>query len=538
MRSARELSDVIVAELVRCGADRVFGMPGGGNNLDFIGAAESAGMTFVLGHHETSVAIMATVYGDVSGQPGVCLVTRGPGAANTVNGVANALLDRQALVVVTDAVSVAERDRVAHQRLDQRALFSPVTKASMTVGGLGDGAQDGVASALRSALTPPLGPVHLDFDPQATTTRPTVPGLPNLDEGALAAARRLVSEARRPVVVLGVGARRHADVVRQLVYAWGVPVLTTYRAKGVVSHEAPVDAGVCTGATMEAPLLHDADLIVTIGVDSVELIPAPWSYQAPVLSLAEWRETSPYFVPALEVVGDVPALVTGMRDLELSAQWPADEGNRRRDAEIARMRGAGRLTGAAPRALAPQQVVDAVRAALPKGTTATVDAGAHMFPATTLWSVDDPEDLLISSGLATMGFALPAAIGAAYARPGHRVVCFTGDGGLGMCLGELETLARSALPVTVIVFNDALLSLIAIKAKPEGHGGQGAVAFAGVDFAAVARGFGIPSAVVTTPGELAAALEQAVAIDGPFVVDARVDPSGYRDIMNVVRGPR
>jgi acetolactate synthase-1/2/3 large subunit len=161
-----------------------------------------------------------------------------------------------------------------------------------------------------------------------------------------------------------------------------------------------------------------------------------------------------------------------------------------------------------------------------------------MFPATTLWAVEDPREMAISSGLATMGFALPAAIGAAYARPGSRVVCFTGDGGLGMCIGELETLARSGLPVTVVVFNDALLSLIAIKAKPQGHGGQGAVGFEQVDFAAVARAYGIAAAVATTPGELESAMREAMSVDGPFVVDARVDPAGYKDIMNVVRGPR
>jgi acetolactate synthase I/II/III large subunit len=113
--SSSELSRTIAESLANAGADRVFGMPGGGNNLDFIGAAEAAGMSFVLAHAETASAIMAAVYGDLTGTPGVCVVTRGPGAASAVNGVANAWLDRQPAVIVTDVVSAADRERIAHQ---------------------------------------------------------------------------------------------------------------------------------------------------------------------------------------------------------------------------------------------------------------------------------------------------------------------------------------------------------------------------------------------------------------------------------------
>jgi acetolactate synthase-1/2/3 large subunit len=111
-----------------------------------------------------------------------------------------------------------------------------------------------------------------------------------------------------------------------------------------------------------------------------------------------------------------------------------------------------------------------------------------MLPSMSLWSVENVDEVLISSGLATMGYALPAAIGAALARPEQRIVCFTGDGGLGMCLGELETIVRLGLRITIVLFNDARLSLIAIKAKPEGNGGDNAIGYAGTDFAAVAAG--------------------------------------------------
>jgi acetolactate synthase-1/2/3 large subunit len=141
--------------------------------------------------------------------------------------------------------------------------------------------------------------------------------------------------------------------------------------------------------------------------------------------------------------------------------------------------------------------------------------------------------VLISNGLATMGYALPAAIGAALARPGRRVVCLVGDGGLGMTLAELETLARLALPVTVVVFDDAALSLIELKQRA-GQGDSGAVRFGAVDFAAAATALGVPAATAGDGAGVRAALDQAGP--GPFLLDARVDPAGYRHVMAVSRG--
>jgi acetolactate synthase-1/2/3 large subunit len=152
-----------------------------------------------------------------------------------------------------------------------------------------------------------------------------------------------------------------------------------------------------------------------------------------------------------------------------------------------------------------------------------------------LWDVERPGEVLISSGLATMGFALPAAIGAAVVSPGRRVICFTGDGGLGMALAELETLRRLQLDVTVVVFNDSLLSLIAAKQKPAGQGGEGAVRHSSIDFAAVGTGFGIRSMRVTNNETYKRALQDAFD-RGPSLIDVTVDPSCYREVLDVIRG--
>jgi acetolactate synthase-1/2/3 large subunit len=166
--------------------------------------------------------------------------------------------------------------------------------------------------------------------------------------------------------------------------------------------------------------------------------------------------------------------------------------------------------------------------------TVTVDAGAHMLVAMALWNTDHPSRVLISNGLATMGFALPAAVGAALARPSSKVICLVGDGGLGMVLAELETLARLDLDVTVVVFNDATLTLIELKQPPGAD--PGAVAYRGTDFAAAARAMGVPAATATTPGQLRDHL--AGVPRGPFLVDARIDRSSYRHVLRAIRGGR
>ncbi|MBO0848615.1 MAG: thiamine pyrophosphate-binding protein, partial [Pseudonocardia sp.] len=207
--------------------------------------------------------------------------------------------------------------------------------------------------------------------------------------------------------------------------------------------------------------------------------------------------------------------------------WPPETGRKHRDTLLAELTGGPRDGGLHP--------VDLARAVLEFAGDAqvTVDAGAHMLAVMPLWPATRPHQVLISNGLATMGYALPAAIGAALARPGERVVCLVGDGGLAMTLAELETLARLALPVTVVVFDDAALSLIELKQRP-GQGDAGAVRFDPIDFAGVAAAMGVPSAMADDLARVRAALARARS--GPFLLDARVDPAGYRHVLRTCRG--
>ena len=184
---------------------------------------------------------------------------------------------------------------------------------------------------------------------------------------------------------------------------------------------------------------------------------------------------------------------------------------------------------------APYRVVEAAARAAGPDARVTVDAGAHMFPVTALWPVGAPRDFLISNGLATMGYAVPAAIGAALLDPTRRVVAITGDGGLLVCLGELATLARERLPVTVVVFADQSLSLIRIKQERRGLATD-RVALGGTDWPALARGLGLFGARATGADELERRIDEAAASGGPALVEAAVDGAAYGETLTAVRG--
>ena len=541
----------IVAALARAGTRLVFGVPGGGPNLDVVGAAEAAGLRFVLAHGETAATIMAATSADLTGAPGAVVVTRGPGLASAVNGIAHAALDRLPVVVIADTVADT---RISHQRIDQEALGRSVAKAAVTVGGPPAAAAAVAAEAVGIALAAPAGPVIANMADGAADQH----GPPRVENGVEAQTRRAAEDAaaragramlaeavrgaRRPVVLLGTGAIPRTAAVRDALGGRGIPALHTYRARGVLPDSGAEAAGLVTGGTMEWPLLSAADLIVGLGVDEAEMIPARWDYAARTILVSEpgappahgwFTGATELTMPIDDALGVLAAGPGG------TMEWPPDAG---RAAKTDAARRLAAAATAAPGRLAPQQVVATARACAPPETIATVDAGAHMLVAMPLWDVPQPKMLLTSSGLATMGYALPAAIAAALClpqtqgQPQAAVLAFTGDGGLGMTLAEIETAVRLSLRVIVIVFNDAALSLITIKQNPAGHGGEAAVRYRPTSFAAAAVAMGAAGAAVSSERELAAALTDALARPGPTVIDAQVDPAGYPAVMDLSRG--
>jgi acetolactate synthase-1/2/3 large subunit len=540
------VAEVIVDALSSAGVSRLFGVPGGGSNLEILEAARRRGLPFVLCHQEWAACIMAAVTGELTGHPGAALSTLGPGVTASATGLAHAHLDRSPMIYLSDRHPDGALAFTTHQRVDHAALLSPIVKATVTVAAHSVAQQ--VDRAVRLALQDPRGPVHLDLPPDvagqaapAAAADATAPPSRALDTPALARAAAMIVDARRPLVLAGLQCRSsEAKWLRAFCEAIPAPVLTTYKSKGVVPDPHPLSMGVFTGGVLEEPIVRRADLIIAFGLDPVELIPRRWPYDAPVLSLTRCPSREPgirasgggaYFTPALEVVGDLAAMLEDLAPRlvrQSRADWDVAEVDRLRRARLGALE-------IAVQGLAPHRVVQLARELTFPGTIASVDAGAHMFPATAYWQAVELGELLISNGLATMGFALPAAIAAQLAHPERRVICFTGDGGLMMVAAELETAARLRLPIVVVVFDDGALSLIEIKQEQRGFEGA-PMRYAGPDLAALARAFGLRAFVATDEETFRSGFFSALAAPGPTLVDARIDPSGYRRTLEIVRG--
>jgi acetolactate synthase-1/2/3 large subunit len=530
----KTVAEVLARRLLEAGVRTLFGMPGGGSNLDVLEAAERAGLPFVLSHTETAGALMACAQAEVTGKPGACVATLGPGVASITNGVAHARLDRTPLVVLADGPASTSREMFAHQRIDHGALLGPVVKASVTLDATD--ADRLVCTALARALAPPAGPVHLDC-PSDVASMPagsradveTEPDSPPPTRMALPDA--LLRRARRPVFLAGLGIRCSPDAqhLRSICERRGAPVLVTYKAKGVVPDDHPCFAGVFTHAAIEESFVRSADLIIGVGLDPVELLPRPWTFDAPVAAVGAWPLTGRHVPVAGQATGEIAVLLDAL-DARLAGatDWEPDEIRAQAD----RHRAAVRVETAG---FAPYAAVEAAARAAGPDARATVDAGAHMFPVTALWPVREPRQLLISNGLSTMGFAVPAAIGAALVEPGRRVIALTGDGGLLICLGELATIARLRLPITVVVFSDRSLSLIRIKQERLGHP-TGATAIGDLDWVSLARGFGLPGRRAAGAHELERGLQDAAAGGGPALVAADIDSAAYPETLRAVRG--
>ena len=527
------VADLVISQLLGAGVRTLFGVPGGGGNLDLIAAAGSAGLPFVLTSTETAGAIAALAQAEVTGGTGACLTTLGPGAASVVNGVACAFLERAPIVVFTDSQSAP----FDHQRIDHAALMAPITKWSGSL--RSDSVMQVLVPALHTAAHGRPGPVHVDCPGDvaaATMTTMFDNAFVEFEEPLPSPQDRkrletLLAGARKPLLLVGLGARRPADAaaIRSLCAGRNIPAMVTYKAKGVVPDDHPWFAGLFTNATIEQRIIDECDLLIGMGLDPVELIPRPWKHEQPIVYCGPWSVEDAHVPFAVQFVTDISNAAREVDAMLASSTWDPDRVREHLEEQRRRI-------DVPADGLSSQRVVQiaAARLAAAAGRV-TVDAGAHMFPATMLWPVSCPDGMLISNGLSTMGFALPAAIGAALLDRERPVVALTGDGGLMMCVGELLTAAREKLRIITVVFSDASLSLIEIKQQARRLEPAG-VALGAIDWPALAGSFGIRSWAVSTEVELDRAAGEALACEGPTMIEAKIDRSNYGATLRAVRG--
>ena len=526
---AQTLAEAVAEAFADLGVKRMFGVPGGGSSLDLIDAAARRRIEFVLCCTETAAALMAAVTGELAGVPGIVLTGIGPGAASAANGIAYAALERAPVVHLADT-HAAGATAPPHQIFDQQALFAPITKAQARLDP--ETGATRIRSLLALASADPAGPVHVELSSSEAGAQAADPeDAPAAEEQtqdmlALERAAALVAHCRRAALIVGLQSRSCAAATGRLADALRAPVMLTYKAKGVVADDHPLTTGLFTGAKRDAVVLSEADLILFCGVDPVEMIPGEWIYDAPAVVVSTSAGLAWPFTPEAEVVGPLGRSLAALAASVDGTAWTTTE--------IAALRRAlhSPLTGDGHTA---ESVIETLAGTAFERPRLAVDAGAHMFSVMARWPARHAHDVLKSNGLSTMGFAVPAALAGWLEEPDRRALAVTGDGGMAMCLGELSTAARLGARLTVVVLNDAALSLIDIKQQRRQHPPLG-VRYPSVDFAAAARGMGCAAWTVGRHEPLEPVLAEALAYDGPGLIDIDVDPSGYQDQLAALRG--
>jgi acetolactate synthase-1/2/3 large subunit len=535
------IAEHVARRVHEAGARHAFGIPGG-EVLTVMDALDRAGIGFHLVKHETAGGFMADAVAQLTGTPAVLVATLGPGVSNLVSAVAHAYLDRTPMIVLTACLDRGTTATYTHQVLDQSALLRPITKWSVTLDERGAAAQIDRAVTLAASGVP--GPVHLNIPTRvagAAIERPAEP-LPRRAASSLGASAPLatllgwLASAERPLILAGVGILAHGAHAELGAFARraGAAVITTYKAKGVIPEDDPLAIGgaglspVADRALFKA--LHAADLLLCLGYDPVEMRDSwtrPWDERADSAEIAWAPVDHCVHRTKLEFVADLRLALA-----QLVSAIPDRAGATWLDGLPAAVRAEIRSSLRPPdtETWGPHAVVEVCRSVFPRETIATVDTGSHRILLSQVWECYEPFGLLQSTGLATMGYGLPAAIGAKVARPERPVVCFTGDAGLEMTIGELATLRDLGLPVTVVCFADRSLALIELKQRRMGLPKLG-VDFPGTDLAQVACAYGGHGERVTSPDALARACRSALGRDRFTLIEAVVDKAEYAGQM-------
>ena len=530
MTAQASVADALIGALAEAGIENVFGLPGG-EVVEVLDSIRRFEIDFTLVHHESSAAFMASATARLTGRPSACLATLGPGSTNIVTGVAHAYLDRAPVIVITAETPQQLLPSHTHQVLDLGTLFSPITKASFRLNP--DGAHAMVREAISLSTTGRPGPVHMQISSDVAGTETTAPKaattLPNsktAETDNLHKARLLLTDSKRPILIVGLGLEPEGPYEELLHFAEAVhaPVIVTPKAKGAISDDHPLAAGTI-GLTRTDPayeVLDQADCVVAVGFDVVELV-KPWEHPAPLIWLAPWPNQDPRLPAAAEVIGPMgPAL----RFLAKAESHPDDGwGAKIVDAHRSKypILPSTRSTSAR---MAPQAVLRVLRETLDREALITTDVGSHKILTCLEWQAFVPNRFLVSNGLSSMGYSLSAAIAAGLNLRDTSIVCTVGDAGLLMSMGELATLARLDIPVTVVVFKDHALDLIRSHQNRVGQPTYG-TEFTAPDFVQIAKAYGIPAERVSTEDDLTMAVKRFIPSMKPGLIEAEIDPSTY-----------
>ena len=496
-------AEVIAETLSAAGVRYVFGHPGG-EILDLMVALERANIKFLLTGHESAAAFMAGAVGRITGLPGVCLATLGPGACNLVIGVGAAFLDHDPVLAFSGQKTRRQCEFTSKQHLLLNDLFSPITKWSVAL--KGTGTAETVRSAMSVAQKVPRGPVYLSVPSdiavnpdQPIAVAPTPPAPSSANDCHLELIGQALNAARRPMGIVGIATNPQCtrNAVRTFFAETGIPYVTAPQAKGLVDESSDTFAGTFGLGAGDAPILDfldQSDCLLGIGFDPGEFS-RNWYCERRLYSLAAYPTGYGQYQPTVECVGDVAALLDQLRcGYRGTVDWSHAEIQKLHISIDAAICPASPGSAAG---LSPFHLFRALRQALPDETIVTSDVGAHKMLLAQAWRAPEPGTFLISNGLSAMGYGVPAALAAALLRPDHPVVGIIGDGGFAMMVQELETAKRLGLNPLFVVLCDRSLAVIKIAQDAHGIPHQG-VDFAPVDWVKVGEGFGARASAPST----------------------------------------
>jgi acetolactate synthase-1/2/3 large subunit len=533
MRGSALMADCLLNE----GVGFIFGLPGE-ENIEFLDSLSSSRIKFVTARHEQGAAFMADVYGRISHKPGVCLSTLGPGALNLATGVANANLDHSPLVAITGQSDFRESHLKYHQYIDIVKAFEPITKWNARITSP-DAVPELVRKAFRVATLEKQGATHLelpnDIAGEECSGEP-LQILPSPKSCAAASmiqsAAKMIDSSRYPIVLAGNGVVRMQATESLVGFAesTGIPVAKTFMSKGSISSRHPLSVGVVgmESGDIVAAEFEKTDCVIAVGYDVEEFSPRSWNPLMGKTVISIDAVPEPYidrfYDVDVELVGDIECTLRSLAP-KLRKREPWNRAIRKR-VERAKQD----FTPSFP--ISPLHFLKALRKAMMDTDILVSDVGMHKLWISRLFETYEPNTVVISNGLASMGIAVPGAIGAKLAKPGAGVVSVSGDGGFMMNCQELETARRMGVATVNVVWRDDSYGLIEWKQRRGGKEPFG-VGFGNPDFLKLADSFGVRGYRVERASELGDILSQAVKSGELCIVDIPIDKKEYGKISSV-----
>jgi acetolactate synthase I/II/III large subunit len=537
-------SDLLVKCLENEGVEFIFGIPGE-ETLDLMESLRTSSIRFIVTRHEQAAAFMADAYGRLTGRPGVCLATLGPGAANLLTGVADAYLDKAPLVAITGQADLKRIHRESHQYIDIVEIFRNVTKWNARIDSP-EVIPELVRKAFKVATAEKPGAVHLELPENIAAMEvdaiyeamipPIRPRRSSPDRQSLAKAAELVAAARVPVILAGNGVVRKSagERLQRFAELFCIPVVTTFMGKGGISAESDCCIGTL-GLARDRQIkdvFPQADLIIAVGYDLVEYEPKNWNpgLDKKIIHIDfTSSEVDLHYVPEVEIISDIRETLEMLEEV-LSAKKKSECHITMRSDFSG---GLDLMCTADTWPPHPPRIICGIRSVLRPDDILISDVGTCKLWVAKCYPVYRNNAFLISNGLASMGISLPAAITAKLIAPDRNVVAVCGDGGFLMNLQDLETACRLGLNIVIVIFNDNGYNLIKWKAERE-FGISHGVDFSNPDFVKLAGSFGAIGLRLETCSEFDGMLREALTKTVPVIIDVPIDYSENNMIFDLL----